>query len=158
MSVEDIESYTKRLAKGYVQLKKNIDLFESNQFNDEIGMMCTDAKGLLLIYDDYYFHRQEIYEKALELLNSEGYKVDITELQNKMLLVTLYNLENILISVDEDIITYVNKQFAKGHCWADYVLGFEEYSSEVKGLPEFDKFIENYIDGFQNRLEKLMNF
>jgi len=153
---ETIETYSMKLAQGFAQLKKNIDLFEASRFKDEIGIDCTTAKGVLLTYDEYYFHREEIYVNAVNLLSNQGIITNTQDLQKQVLIVSLSNFENILIHIDDDILTYFYNQFKRKNSWVDYIYNYDEYSDDIDGLPIIKEFLDNYTTDFANRIESLI--
>jgi hypothetical protein len=153
---KEIETYTIKLAKGLVQLRQNIDMFEKGVFDSNIKCTCKRAKGVLLTYDEYYFHREELYKKAVDFLNIQGVEVNEEELKEQTIIVSLTNLENILSRIDDDILSYFYKELDRENSWVDFTYNYDNYSNDIEGLPFIKDFVDKYLDDFSNRIQKLI--
>ena len=156
LSEIEIDTFSERLAKGFAQLTKNIHSFVDGEFNEKLDIKCSSAKGILLTYDSYYFHREKIYNKAISILESEGIITTLDDLKSKVLLMSLTNLESILTRIDDDFITYTDSLFKLPTSWLDMHYGTDEYAPEIDGIPDIEEHLNKLLDRFQENLENLI--
>lgn len=157
ISEKEIDTFSERLAKGFSQLTRNINSFIAGEFNERLDIECSTAKGLLLTYDSYYFHREQIYKKAISILESEGIIITLDELKSKVLLMSLNNLENILTRIDDDFISYTDSLFRNPTSWLDMQYSFDGYDPGIDGIPDIQAHLSKMLDKFEKNLESLIN-
>lgn len=157
MDKNALEYYTQRLAEGIVQLKKNIILFNSGKFNDQMKSNCIESKGVLLTYEGYFFNREDIYKKALEILKDDGILSVIDELKSQIIIMSLYNLENILMNIDDDFVTYTYNLFKQPGTWLDYQYNYDQYDQDVEGMPEIKDYLDTLLTSLYDNLDNLID-
>ncbi|QVK21757.1 hypothetical protein KHQ82_05400 [Mycoplasmatota bacterium] len=110
MNEKEINNYNKRISEVIVQAYKKITLLQSGSITSDDGSISLVAKsrlfGIAVLNSEIYHNKEGIYNFALNDLRDFGISVNMQELCEKVMIVSLYDFERWLHSGTQTIINY----------------------------------------------------
>lgn len=91
-----INSSIERLSEHMCQTFKKIRKIENGEINYKCNYDRRKVTGICLIYDDLFFEQEKIYLKSFEILKDSYESLEYSELTEKVIIMSLSNLENYL--------------------------------------------------------------
>lgn len=154
---EAIDNYIEKICDGVKQLYKQLKLYFNKYlfpFKEKVVSDIQNYYGILVLFDDSYIERKEIYEKFAEQNNIDKESEDYCWIINNLKICSLYDVEKYVFT-GSCIINSLIKQKEKKEPY-NYPLstGLDKSKSELPSFMEFRKKLYNeYYDEFLEELK-----
>lgn len=148
----DIERTILRLSENMIQLYRNATMKfgkEYYPFDEQKTFELSDTFGIVIMLEDSFIHREEIYKKVAQELD-----LDIDQynhLCSNFKFISLYELERIIFE-DWDLFELLGKNKVNPQAWFDFTLipveiRKEGLNTHLKSfIDELNKELTNFVD------------
>lgn len=153
---EVMKEVFQKLAGYILQVYRNIIHYDKNDMNHKL-ISNLKTNGIVVIYDEFLFIKEKIYDIALHRINSE-FKINLIkeDITDRILLMSLSSLEKILKDSKEDIFEYFNSLIANKKSYLDLPYG-ENVLADRSQIVDYDEYISSIYNISEKEFQKYWN-